>query len=112
MAHARSGSQRNERERNRARARALNTGRSVGSLTARRRRTTRLAAAPGFRRLALFLLAVALTQVLARVAAMTTPISFLVALGEDHISSQEAFVAISGDTARSDLVLDGCASSS
>src|SRR5205823_9892594 len=59
------------------------------------------------------LAALALTLVGALVAPSTGPGSRLVALGEDHISSQEPFLATSGDAAGSDLaLLDGCASSS
>src|SRR5437868_13331895 len=66
-----------------------------------------------FTRLALRLAALALTLVGALVAPSTGPGSRLVALGEDHISSQKPFVATSGDAAGSDLaLLEGCDSSS
>ncbi len=61
----------------------------------------------------MLLAALALTLVGALVAASTRPGSRLVALGEDHIWSQEVLVATSGDAAGSDLTwLDGNASSS
>jgi hypothetical protein len=64
-------------------------------------------------RLALRLAALALSLVGALVAALTRPAPRLVALGEDHFSSQESILATSDDAAGSDLaLLDGWASSS
>src|SRR5437764_2736426 len=68
---------------------------------------------PALSGLTLRLAALPLTLFGALVAASTGPSSRLVALGEDHISSQEAFVATSDDAVGSNLaLLDGCASSS
>src|SRR5947207_14595499 len=62
-------------------------------------------------RLALRLAALALGLVGALVAALTRPASRLVALGEDHFSSQGSVLATSEDAAGSDLaLLDGWAS--
>jgi hypothetical protein len=99
-------------------ARERNRGQVVGSLTARLRRrpTLRPTLRPAlatFSRFAFSLAALALSLVGALVAAPPRPGSRLVALGEDHISSQESVVATSGDAAGSDLaLLDGWASSS
>jgi len=59
------------------------------------------------------LFAVVATLLLALVAAMTTTGSSLVALGEDHLTPQEASLVTSGDAAGKDLAfLDGSPSSS
>src|SRR5437764_9315101 len=79
-------------------------GRELNGEAAQARPAARPAARPCYlSRFAFSLAALALRLVGALVAAPPRPGSRLVALGEDHISSQESVVATSGDAAGSDL---------